>query len=177
MTPMILNTLAAAGAAVGIAFSSLTGADSIDAYGEQPLSGLSETEAASHALHVFMRADRNLDQKLDVDEFAALSIVTAELAHLNGFIAIGQWRRGANDFSACCRSGGAFSGPIIRVLMRLPRHTFYAFSGDDSHLDAGEYVTLQGAVFDQADLNGNGKLAKKELGVFAQRQAQLRVGV
>ena len=88
MTTIILNSLAAAGAAIGIALSSLTGADSTDAYGEQPLSGLSESEAASHALHVFMRADRNLDQKLDVGEFAALSIVTAELAHLNGFIAI-----------------------------------------------------------------------------------------
>lgn len=176
MTPMILNSLAAAGAAIGIAFSSLTGADSADAYGQQPLSGLSETEAASHALHVFMRADRNLDQKLDVDEFAAVSIVTAELAHLNGFIAIDNGGA-VRTIALPVVAPAALSAADHTRIDAVARHTFYAFSGDDSRLDADEYVTLQAAVFDQADINGNGKLAKKELGIFAQRQAQLTAGV
>lgn len=175
MTTIILNSLAAAGAAIGIAFSSISAPDA-DAYEGKAVTRLSETDVASHALHSFMRADRDMDQALDVDEFAALSIVTAELAHLNGFIAIdngGAVRTIALPVAAPV----ALSATDHTRIDAVARHTFYAFAGDDSRLDGREYVRLQNAVFEQADLNGNGALVKKELDIFAQRQAQLSTGV
>lgn len=175
MTTMILNSLAAAGAAIGIAFTSLTGTD-VDAYDKRPLTRLSEIEAASHALHVFMRADRNLDQALDVDEFAALSIVTAELAHLNGFISIDNGGA-VRTIALPVVAPAALSSAEHTRIDAVSRHTFYAFAGGDSRLDGTEFVRLQNELFKQADLNGNGALVKKELNIFAQRQAQLSAGV
>ncbi len=174
MSTMILNSLAAAGAAIGIAFTSVPSPD--DAYEGRAVTRLSENQAASHALHVFMRADRDMDQTLNVDEFAALSIVTAELAHLNGFIAIdngGAVRTIALPVAAPM----ALSSTEHMRIDAVARHTFYAFAGEDSRLDGAEYVHLQKVVFEQADLNGNGALVKKELDIFAQRQAQLSTGV
>ena len=175
MTTMILNSIAAIGAALGLAVSSVS-PDAGDAYGDKPLKRLSESEAASHALHVFMRADRNLDQALDVDEFAALSIVTAELAHLNGFIAIDNGGA-VRTISLPVIAPAALSASDHTRIDAIARHTFYGFAGEDARLDGEEYVALQSAVFRQADLNGNGSLAKNELSVFAQRQAQLTAGV
>lgn len=175
MTTMILNSITAVGAAIGIAFSSITGVD-MDAYEDKAVTRLSESEAASHALHVFMRADQNLDQRLDVDEFAALSIVTAELAHLNGFIAIDNGGA-VRTIALPVVAPAALSATEHARIDAVSRHTFYAFAGEDSRLDGNEYVRLQSVVFGEADLNGNGALAKKELDIFAQRQAQLTAGV
>ena len=174
MTDMILNTFAAASAAIGIALTSLTG--EADPYEGREVEQLTEFEAASHALHVFMRADWDGDQVLNVDEYATLSIITAELAHLNGFIAIdngGAVRTIALPVSA---PSSVSASEHVRI-DAVARNTFYAFAGEDARLDAGEYVSLQQALFEQADLNGNGALADKELVNFAQRQAQLTTGV
>lgn len=174
MTPMILNSLAAAGAAIGIAFSSISGADTY-AYEGKAVTRLSESEAASHALHVFMRADRDMNQRLDVDEFAALSIVTAELAHLNGFIAIDNGGA-VRTIAVPVVAPAALSAAEHTRIDAVARHTFYAFAGDDARLDGSEYVRLQSVIFGDADLNGNGALVNKELDIFAQRQAQLTAG-
>lgn len=176
MTTIILNSLAAAGAAIGLAFSSITAPDADSAYGGKSVTRLSETDVASHALHSFMRADRDLDQVLDVDEFAALTIVTAELAHLNGFIAIDNGGA-VRTITLPVVAPAALSAAEHTRIDAVSRHTFYAFAGEDSRLDGSEYVRLQRIVFEQADLNGNGTLVKKELGIFAQRQAQLSAGV
>ena len=175
MTTMILNSITAVGAAIGIAFSSLTGVD-MDAYEGKAVTRLSETEAASHALHVFMRADRDMDQRLNVDEFAAFSIVTAELAHLNGFIAIDSGGS-VRTIALPVVAPASLSATDYARIDAVSRHTFYAFADEDYLLDGSEFVQLQRAVFEQADINGNGALVKKELDIFAQRQAQLTAGV
>ncbi len=175
MAPMILNSIAAAGAAAIVALTSFTGFEAESPYGDRALTRLSQTEAASHAMRVFMRADRNGDHALDVDEFAALTIVTAELAHLNGFIAVDKGDVVETIALPVAAPTAISAADHIRI-EAVARHTFYAFSGGDGRIEADEYARLQQASFKQADLNSNGFLVKHELDVFAQRQAQLSTG-
>jgi len=172
-TTLFMNTVVGAIAAAGVAITSLVGVSSGPAYDSDELTRLSRTEASVHADQVFLRADRDGDSALNVDEFAALNIVTAELANLNGFISVEK--PGAIETIALPnRTASALSASEHARIDAVSRHTFYAFAGEDGKMQQGEYKDLQEAIFLSSDLNANGALTRAELALFAQRQAFLR---
>ncbi len=172
-TAMFMSTFTGAIAAAGVAFASLTGIDAGGVYDDTAMTKLTSIEAGVNAEHVFARADRNHDTFLDVDEFAALTVITAELAYLNGFIAV---EKGAEVGSIALplNAPAVLSASEHTRIDAVARHTFYAFVGEDGKMQHGEYIALQRAVFSASDLNANGALTRAELSIFAQRQAFLR---
>ncbi len=175
MVPLLMKSAAAIAAVAGLAFASADDLTPGAAYGEDALSSLTQAELADHALLVFERADRNGDQVLDVDEYTALSVVTAELAQLNGFIAIETEDEPSLIALPSARPAALSRGEHIRIAA-VAQHAFYTYAGGDGRIDADEFVSAQTALFEAADFNGNGTLKRRELGVFAQRQASLTVG-
>lgn len=170
---IFMNTATAAFASLAVAAASFVGIQSPAAYSDGALTKLSQEEASAHALMAFKRADRNGDAVLNVDEFAALTVVTAELANLNGFVSVeksGAVQTIALPISAPLALGDAEQTRIDAVA----RHTFYAFAGTDGKMQQGEYISLQDAIFASSDLNANGALTRAELSIYAQRQAYLR---
>ncbi len=169
---ILMNAVTAAFATVAVAAASYAGLKPGGAYDDGALTALSRSEAAAHAQAVFARADRNGDDVLDVNEFAAMTVVTAELANLNGFISVEDGesvKTVALPISAPLALGDAEQTRIDAVA----RHTFYAFAGEDGKMQQGEYLGLQNAIFASSDLNANGALTSAELSLFAQRQAFL----
>ncbi len=170
---IFMNAATAAVATIAVAAASFTGFTPSAAYDDGALTSLSQSEASAYALAVFGRSDRNGDGVIDVDEFAAMTVVTAELANLNGFVAIekaGAVQTIALPVSAPLALGDAEQTRIDAVA----RHTFYAFAGADGKMQQGEFIGLQNAIFAASDLNANGALTSTELSIFAQRQAFLR---
>ena len=182
MTPFALSSLTAAIAAVGFAFAAADNS-APEAYQDGPLTRLSQVEAADHAGRVFDRADRDGDAALNVDEFAALAVVTAELAHLNGFVAV-EVEDEVKTIALPASQPSALPASQPSALARseharidaVARHAFYGFAGADGFLDRDEYIRMQSAVFEASDLNANGRLNKRELTVYARRQAYVPTG-
>lgn len=168
---VFMNTVTAAFGAVAVAAASFAGIK--PAYDEGALTRLSQAEAATYAHSVFLRADRDADAALNVDEFAALTVVTAELAHLNGFVAIDR-AGSVQTIALPAGAPGALGDAEQTRIDAVARHTFYSFAGNDGKMQQGEYLSLQTAIFASSDLNANGDLTNAELSIFAQRQAFLR---
>ncbi len=175
MGPLLLKSAAAIAAVAGLAFAQPDDLTSGAAYGSGALSSLTQAELADHALLVFERADRNGDQALDVDEYTALSVTTAELAQLNGFVSIETEDEPSLIALPAARPAALSRGEHIRIAA-VAQHAFYAYAGGDGRIDVDEFVAAQSALFNAADRNGNGTLKRRELGVFAQRQASLTIG-
>ena len=179
MTPFAVSSLTAMIAAAGFAFASADGlapeGAPKGAYEDGALTQLSLEEAESNAAGVFARSDRDGDGALDVDEFAALSIVTAELARLNGFIAVEQ-EDALKTIALPIEAPASLSGSEHARIDAVARHGFYAFAGEDGRLQRDEYIRMQNAVFAASDLNANGALSARELAVYAQRQAYVPTG-
>lgn len=175
MGPLLLKSAAAIVAVAGLAFASADDLTLGAAYSDDALSSLTQAELADHALRVFERADRNGDQTLDVDEYTALSVVTAELAQLNGFLVIETGAEPGLIALPVARPAALSRSEHIRI-NAVAQHAFYAYAGGDGRIDTDEFVSAQTALFNAADLNGNGTLKRRELGVFAQRQASLTIG-
>ena len=173
---IITNAVTAVAATALVAAASFVGVKTDPAYEDGELKSLTQAEAAVFADSVFQRADLDRDGSLDVDEFAALTIVTAELAHLNGFIAVEK--DGALETIVLPITAPAALGDAEQTRIdAVARHAFYAFAGSDGKMQQGEYSGLQEAIFAASDLNANGALTSAELPLFAQRQAYLRPGV
>lgn len=176
MISIAMKTAAAVIAAAGLAYTSAEDAQT-DAYGaDDQLTSLSEDRLAVHSGLVFQRADRNQSGALDADEYAALKIVSAELARLNGFIVL----EGEDGPSTLALSGQAPSAlsPIEHVRVdAVARSTFYLHAGDDGLMSDEEYSSAQREIFDVADFNRNGVLKRGELKSFANRQALVTTGV
>ncbi|WP_428409058.1 hypothetical protein [Hyphococcus sp.] len=170
---IFMNAVTAAFASVAVAAASFAGLKPGGAYDDGVLTALSRADAASHALATFMRADRNGDDALDVNEFAALTVVTAELANLNGFVSV-ENGEGVKTIALPVAAPVALGDAEQTRIDAVARHTFYAFAGADGKMQQGEYLGLQQAIFASSDLNANGALTSAELSLFAQRQAFLR---
>lgn len=173
MTPVLLKSIAAIAAVAGLAATSAE--DLIKGpYDDGAIAKLTQAELSAHAQRVFARADIDGDEALSSDEYAALSIVTAELAHLNGFIVIEK-----EDGVATAPLPGSMHAALTNFeqarIEAVSRNAFYAFAGEDGRMSAGEFAAAQGAMFEAADFNHNGTLARQELGVFAQRQAHMSI--
>ncbi|WDI31327.1 hypothetical protein PUV54_15365 [Hyphococcus flavus] len=171
-TTIFMSTITGAVAAAGVALTSFVGVNT-SPYDNGEMKTLSNFEASTYAEKVFARSDRNGDAVLDVDEFAALTIITAELANLNGFVAV-EKDASVETISLPVNSTGALSASEHTRIDAVARHTFYAFAGNDGKMQQGEYIGLQNAIFASSDLNANGALTRTELSIFARRQAYLR---
>lgn len=172
-TTMFISTITGAVAAAGVAIASLVGANTPAAYDDGELKRLSAAEASTYAERVFARSDRNGDGVLDVNEFAALTVVTAELANLNGFVAVEKEEK-VETIALPVNAPSALSASEHARIDAVARHTFYAFAGGDGKMQQGEFTGLQDAIFASSDLNANGSLTRTELSIFARRQAYLR---
>ncbi len=174
MVPLLMKSAAALAAVAGLA---LTSADdfSQSAYGDELLTSLSEADAVDHALRVFERSDRNGDGALDVDEYTALSVITAELAYLNGFVTIETGDEPGLISLPNTAPSALPQSEQVRVAA-VAQHAFYVYAGFDARIEADEFVKAQTTLFKAADRNGNGMLKRNELGVFAQRQAGVAAG-
>ncbi len=170
---IFMNAVTAAFATVAVAAASYAGLKPGGAYDDGALTALSRSDAAVHAQAVFTRADRNGDDVLDVNEFAAMTVVTAELANLNGFISV-EDEEGVKTIALPIAAPLALGDVEQTRIDAVARHTFYAFAGEDGKMQQGEYLGLQNAIFASSDLNANGALTSAELSLFAQRQAFLR---
>ena len=138
---------------------------------------LTRAEASIHATQVFNRADLDKSGALDADEFASLSIVTSELAHLNGYIVVEGAGDTARSIALPIEAPVALeTGERARV-EAVARNTFYATAGADGLISEAEFVNAEVIKFNDADRNRNGTLAKKELARFAIGQAQITAGV
>ena len=170
--PTIASTLTSLAAAAGVAAASFVGLATDNAYDEGALTSLSQPLVAENAKSIFARADRDGDAALSVDEFAALTIVNAELAHLNGFIAVEE--AGVAKTVALPIATGAALAPTEHARIdAVARHRFYGFSGDDGLIDEAEFIQFHKSEFNTADMNKSGVLNGRELNFYARRQAFL----
>ncbi len=135
-----------------------------------PAATLDKQEAAIHAASVFARADLDNDNKLSADEYAALSIVTAELGRLNGYVTI----EGVGDdrtIALPIAAPSAVSRAERARIEAVARSDYYANAGSDGVLSADEFVAMSDQRFEQADRNRNGALTRSELVAFAASEA------
>ena len=170
MTPILLKSIAAITAVAGLAVNSSDGLGTGDAYELSPLTQLTQSDIKTHAMHVFMRGDANGDNVLDADEYTSLSVITAELAQLNGFIVI---ETGDDYLTAQLPDAGRAALSVSEQIRieAVSRKEFYLFAGEDGKMNVSEFAEAQISKFNQADFNGNGVLARRELYSFAARQA------
>ncbi len=175
MTRALLKSAAAIAAVAGLAYASV-GTMETGPYDGAALTTLSQAEIANHAQLVFARADLDRNQALDVDEYTALAVVTAELSRLNGFVVVEKGETVGTIELADAGPAALPRSEHIRIAA-VAQNAFYAFAGADGRMSAEEFAAAQGAVFDAADLNRNGKLGRRELSIFAQRQAGMTTGV
>ncbi|MCA8889226.1 MAG: hypothetical protein KDA46_10380 [Parvularculaceae bacterium] len=157
--------------AAGAALASGSGYEPQSAYG--PAVNVLEAEAAArHASAVFDRADLNADGELDAREYEALSIVTAELARLNGFVSVDFDGVAAPVALPITAPKAMTSAERIRVEAIASREFHLVADGDDA-ITHDEYVSAQLELFAAADQNRNGVLSARELQSYAAWQAHL----
>ncbi|MEL7487767.1 MAG: hypothetical protein AAGJ87_11200, partial [Pseudomonadota bacterium] len=118
----------------------------------------------------FEQADLDDSGALDADEFAALSIVTAELSMLNGFLSY-KTDDGLQTVALPVAAPHVVSRHDKTRLDAVARRAFYRAAGEDAALSAEEFVGLKTAAFHDADNNGNGRLSRSELDAFALGEA------
>ena len=149
----------AAAFAVGAAFAA--GEVLEPAYGEAS-QAIGQTEAAAAAKLQFTHADANEDGVLDAREYASLAVVVAELAHLNGFIAL-------DDKVVALPIAAPASLPVSERtrIGAIASRDFYAAAGPDSVMTQAEFVAERLGAFSKADANGDAVLKKRELRHFA----------
>lgn len=175
-TTIFANTMIAAIAAAGVALTSFVGVQPQGAaYGDGALLRLSQPDADANAEKGFIRADRNGDAMLSVDEFASQAIVKAELAQLNGFVAVETGGKVQTIFVPAAERTALSASEHVRI-DAVARNAFYAFAGDDGWMSKDDYLRMQNVLFDESDLNSNGALTRRELVIYAQRQARLTAG-
>jgi len=176
MTTMITTAFTAIAAVAGLAMTSVENLDNRAAYDDTTVSKLTRSDVEDHAARVFVRADLDSDRRLNADEYTALTIVTAELAHLNGFIVIETGGQLSTASASGVSSAALSPGEQARI-EAVARGRFYTFAGDDGVMDIGDFTRAQSMIFDAADFNQNGVLARRELNAFAQQHAHVTTSV
>lgn len=123
------------------------------------------SDARLHAAVLFERADIDQDGAVSADEFAALNIVTAELAALNGYAVFNT--ADGERMVALANAQKAIAPHDRAFIEAKARGVFYAFANEDAQLNESEFVSLETARFEAADRNRDGALRKSELQNFA----------
>jgi hypothetical protein len=126
---------------------------------------LAASDLEIHASLLFARADLDRSHTLDADEYAALSLVTAELARLNGRVPLLRMNDTRN-IPVPSHTPASFKWSERTSIEAMARREFYAAAGDDAAMSASEFVADENARFAEADRNGDGRLARNELLAF-----------
>ena len=156
----------AAAAVIGAAFAATTDGNEL-AY-EQSRSSLDAADAAIWAGKEFERADVNADGMVDAAEFGALAIVTAELAHLNGFVNVDE-----QTVDLPIEAPAAIASSQRARVSAIASRDFYMAAGNDNMVSRTEFINQRLERFLAADINRNGELSKRELTIFAVAQARI----
>jgi Ca2+-binding EF-hand superfamily protein len=144
------------------------------AYGG-PTALLGAGAAQIDAANAFEAADADRSGALSADEFAAMRLVTAELAHLNGFVAVVAGE-GADKITLPIEAPAAISTAERARIFALAYQEFYAAAGPDAKLSRREYLARAAQIFVRYDRDRNGVLARYELTRFAAEAAFLSPG-
>lgn len=121
----------------------------------------------------FEQVDVNDDQRIDLDEYAAFSIVSAELARLNRGVVIEAPEPVAAALPA--QTPKTVSPAEFSAIDAIARRRFYSASPDGSPLSEQTWTTLLMTDFSRADRNANDVLSADELTVYARGQAADRI--
>ena len=167
--PMIVLPGFAAAIAVGAGLVHAASVETSYAYADQAVQ-LEAATVASTAKTVFIRADLDNDSELSREEFVTLSIVTAELARLNGFVPVDY--AGGVRTAALPRAAAWSAGERARVEATAQRD-YALIAGDDERLTRDEFVAARLEAMTAADLDRNGVLKGAELSRFAAIEASL----
>jgi len=137
------------------------------------LTEISQDQYRDHSLTLFERADMDSSGSLDSDEYAALIIVQAELARLNGFVPLylGDAVH-AVSFGEVDEREPMTRGERTRIEM-MARAQFHAGAGLDSALGQAEYSKIAMDVFLAADTDGDDVLNRTEMKALAGYEASL----
>jgi len=176
MVAIVMKSIAAFAATAGLALTSVPGQFTDGYADEDKLAALTLKDVGENAKAVFARSDRDQNGYIDVDEYSALRVVTAELARLNGFV----WIDGDDNSGriAISYDGSASLAPYERVrITAVARSAFYEAAGEDGRISETEYVEASLTAFDMADRNRNGVLRRAELSAFASRKAGYTLSV
>lgn len=175
MTARLFQKIAFSGLAsalvVGAGLVTSAGVEPAPAYGSVATK-LEADAAARHAAHVYHRADLDNDGALDGEEFKVLAIVGAELARLNGFIAVDL--SASVQTVAVAKPGGALMTPQEKgaIAARAEREFAY-FAGEDQKLGVDEFIAATLEDFVASDRDRNGLLTGAELATFAAAQVSV----
>jgi hypothetical protein len=157
--------------AAGATLASSAAVEPPAAYGPQA-QRLEAGAAAAHASAVFERADINSDGQIDADEYSALSIVIAELARLNGFVAV-DFADGGKTVALPIAAPQALAGSERIRVAAVAAREFHLVAGADDMINRNEFVDAQMELFSAADANRNGVLSERELRSYAAWQARI----
>lgn len=132
---------------------------------------LEANNAARQAARVFSRADLDKDGALTEDEYSVLAVVSAELARLNGFVAIDMSGR-VHTVAVSTAGGPSLSLAERKQINDRAAREFKIIAGDDERLVADEYITAQLEQFLTNDSDRNGVLTGQELASYAKAQSK-----
>ncbi len=127
--------------------------------------------AAREAARVFSRADLDKDGALSQDEYSVLAVVSAELARLNGFVAI-DISGGVRTVAVSTAGGPSLSPAQRKRINDRAAREFRIIAGEDERLAGDEYVAAQLEQFLTNDVDRNGVLTGPELVSFARAQSK-----
>ena len=156
---------AAATAAISVLFA-LTG------NGESADGVILLDDVRTNAQTRFSQADLDQNGSLDTDEFVALEIVTAELAHLNGFIRV-ETNTDTREITLPITAPTAIAPGARDLVEATAMNSFFEIAGDDGAITLAEFVDAAASDFAQADANNNGQLGARELYTFARMEARM----
>lgn len=129
-------------------------------------------DAARDAARLFNRADMDANGVVDVEEYAALEVVEAELARLNRAVVIDGVSLRHIELPAEV-ADRLSAGERARV-DAVARREFHVWSDTENGLAEEAFVALRLARFDAADGDQNGRLQGDEMRLYAQDIAQHR---
>ncbi len=168
--PMVFLPGFAAALAVGAGLVHAASVEPPGAYGA-PAVQLEATTVATTAKTVFDRADLDNDMELSREEFVTLAIVTAELARLNGFVAV-DYSRGVR--TAALPRAGAWTAAERSHVEAAGVRDYELFAGDDERMTRDEFVAARLEAMTASDIDRNGVLSGVELARFAALEARLQ---
>ncbi len=166
--PMVVLPGFAAAIVVGAGLVHAASIDPPSAYGARAVH-LEAATVANTAKTVFDRADLDNDGELSPDEYVTHAIVTAELARLNGFVAVDY--AGGVRIAPLPRSTPWSMEERARIEAAATRD-YALFAGGDERMTGDEFVAARLEAMTAADLDRNGVLNGVELTRFASIEAR-----
>ncbi len=165
--------------AIGAAFiagaaMAATGDIAAPAFGG-PAQALSSSDADRRAALLFAQSDLDGSGDLSVEEFSALSVVSAELARLSGFVALDVGGETSRVIDIADVAPASVSLTERTRIEAVASHEFHDAAGPDGVLDEDDFLALERERFIAADLNGDGALKRQELSVYGLRVARAPV--